>query len=79
MTDEQPDTITSGNGWQSRKLWFCVLLVTLATALLWFSRVGEETWLAVATASVWAYVAGNVGSAAAESLAKILAAISVKK
>lgn len=79
MTEEQSDTITRGNGWFSRKLWFCMLMVALATLLLWFTKVSEESWLAICTASIWAYVAGNFGSAAADSLAKILASLTVKK
>lgn len=60
--------------WASRKLWFCASLLALATWLLWQGKLGEASWLSVAGTTAWAYISGNVGQVAADSLAKIVAA-----
>lgn len=59
----------------SRKLWLAVGVEATATWLLKDKSIGEATWLVVTTTVLWGYMAGNVGQTAAESLAKVLQAI----
>ncbi len=73
-------TEVKGNGWRSRKLWFCLLVVAASTAVLFYSpKVTGDHWLAVVTATVWAYVVGNVGTTAADTMSKVLAVVLGKR
>lgn len=59
----------------SRKLWVCLILLALSTALLMVGKIGEASWLSIAGTIAWAYITGNVGQTAASSLADVLAAM----
>lgn len=74
------ETVSASSKWNSRKLWFCVLVVLVSTwALYAVPKVSESSWLAIITACVWAYVVGNVGSRMTDSIALVVAAALGKK
>ena len=64
-----------GAGWRSRKLWFALLVLAAAVALLVTRHIGEATWLSITTVCVYGYMGGNVGTGLADGLSKMLAAV----
>jgi hypothetical protein len=47
--------------YKSRKLVLCVLVILLATAMLWFGKISADIFKAVTCFALGAYVLGNVG------------------